>query len=75
MPNNDSHQHVVKTTSQWNDRAVEYWVVPRGCLCIELTPEGKTKLKVGEGNKFYHQLPYVCEGSDLSDYYTSTSFS
>lgn len=70
MPNNDSHQHVVKTTSQWNDRAVEYWVVPRGCLCIELTPEGKTKLKVGEGNKFYHQLPYVCEGSDLSDYYT-----
>jgi len=70
MPNNDSHQHVVKTTSQWNDRAVEYWVVPRGCLCIELTPEGKTKLKVGEGNKFYHQLPYVCEGSDLSNYYT-----
>ena len=70
MSNNDSHQHVVKTTSQWNDRAVEYWVVPRGCLCIELTPEGKTKLKVGEGNKFYHQLPYVCEGSDLSNYYT-----
>ena len=70
MPNNDSHQHVVKTTSQWNDRAVEYWVIPRGCLCIELTPEGKTKLKVGEGNKFYHQLPYVCEGSDLSNYYT-----
>ena len=32
MPNNDSHQHVVKTSEQWNDRAVEFWVVPRGCL-------------------------------------------
>lgn len=69
MPN-DSHQHVVKTTSQWNDRAVEYWVVPRGCLCVELTPDGKTKLKIGEGNKYYHQLPYVTDGSDLSQYYT-----
>ena len=28
MPNNDSHQHVVKTSAQWNDRAVEYWVAP-----------------------------------------------
>lgn len=69
MPN-DSHQHVVKTTSQWNERAVEYWVVPRGCLCVELTPDGKTKLKIGEGNKYYHQLPYVTDGSDLSQYYT-----
>ena len=69
MPN-DSHQHVVKTTSQWNERAVEYWVVPRGCLCVELTPDGKTKLKIGEGNKYYHQLPYVTDGSNLSQYYT-----
>lgn len=71
MPNNDSHQHVVKTTEQWNDRAIENWVVPRGCLCVELTPEHKTKIKIGEGNKFYHQLPYISE-SDLSNYYTKT---
>ena len=70
MPNNDSHQHVVKTSAQWNERAVEYWVVPRGCLCIELTPKGITKLKVGEGDKTYHQLPYICNHEDLSNYYT-----
>ncbi len=70
MPNNDSHQHVVKTTSQWKERAVEYWVVPRGCLCVELTSEGKTKLKVGEGNKYFSQLPYICDHGDLSNYYT-----
>ena len=70
MINNDSHQHIVRTTAQWNDRAVEYWVVPRGCLCVELTPEGKTKLKVGEGNKFFSQLPYICDHEDLSNYYT-----
>ncbi len=70
MPNNDSHQHVVKTSAQWNERAVEYWVVPRGCLCIELTPKGITKLKVGEGDKTYHQLPYICNHEELSNYYT-----
>lgn len=67
---NDSHQHVIKTTSQWNERIVEFWVVPRGCLCVELTEDGKTKLKVGEGNKFYSQLPYVYDESILSQYYT-----
>lgn len=71
MPNNDSHQHVVKTSEQWNERMVEFWVVPRGCLCVELTPRGKTKLKIGEGNKYYSQLPYICD-DDLSQYYTKT---
>ena len=70
MPNNDSHHHVVKTTEQWQDRAVEYWVVPRGTLCVELTPEKKTKIKIGEGSKYYSQLPYICDGHDMSNYYT-----
>jgi len=70
MPNNDSHQHVVKTSAQWNERAVEYWIVPRGCLCIELTPDGKTKIKIGEGNKYYAQLPYITSEADLTQYYT-----
>jgi hypothetical protein len=70
MPNNDSHQHVVKTSEQWNERIVEFWVVPRGCLCVELTQDGKTKIKIGEGNKYYSQLPYICDGDDLSQYYT-----
>lgn len=71
MPNKDSHQHVVKTSEQWNEKIVEFWIVPRGCLCVELTPRGKTKLKIGEGNKYYSQLPYIC-GDDLSQYYTKT---
>ena len=70
MSNTDSHQHVVKTSAQWNERAIEYWIVPRGCLCVELTPKGKTKLKVGEGNKNFYQLPYICDHEDLYNYYT-----
>ena len=70
MPNNDSHQHVVKTSAQWNERAIEYWIVPRGCLCVELTGKGKTKIKVGEGDKNYYQLPYITDYTDLSNYYT-----
>lgn len=67
----DSHMHIVKTTAQWNDRAIANWIIPRGCLCIELTTDYKTKLKIGEGNKYYRQLPYVGgEGGDLSNYYT-----
>lgn len=70
MSNTDSHQHVVKTSAQWNERAIEYWIVPRGCLCVELTPKGKTKLKVGEGNKNYYQLPYIYDFDVLLNYYT-----
>ena len=70
MPYNDDSHHVVKTSAQWDERAIEFWVVPRGCLCVELTPEGKTKIKIGEGNKFYSQLPYVNDMSDLENYYT-----
>ncbi len=70
MPYNDNSHHVVKTSAQWDERAIEFWVVPRGCLCVELTPEGKTKIKIGEGNKFYSQLPYVNDMSDLDNYYT-----
>lgn len=70
MINDDSYQHVVKTSEQWNERAVEYWIVPRGCLCVELTPKGKTKIKIGEGNKYYHQLPYITDYEELNNYYT-----
>ena len=70
MPNDDSYQHVVKTSEQWDERAVKYWVVPRGCLCIELTSKGKTKIKIGEGDKYYHQLTYVSDYEELNNYYT-----
>lgn len=68
--NRDSFDHVVKTAEQWESRSYEYWIIPRGVLCVELTPDKKTKIKIGEGNKIYSQLPYINSEADLSDYYT-----
>lgn len=71
MDYSDFH-HIVRTTAQWADRSVANVSIERGVLCIELTPDGHTKLKVGEGNKYYRQLPYIdgSGGGDLSNYYT-----
>lgn len=66
----DSYLHIVKRTDQWNERAVQSYVIPRGVLCVELTSDGKTKLKVGEGNKYYSQLPYIGNDIDISKYFT-----
>ena len=70
MPENNSNMHVIKTSAQWDERAAQYWVVPRGCLCIEIVNPRKTKIKVGVGDKYYDQLPYIGGDADLSDYYT-----
>ena len=70
MVEKDSFDHVVKTTAQWESQSFEYWIIPRGVLCVELTPDKKTKIKIGEGNKIYSQLPYINSEADLSDYYT-----
>lgn len=70
MVEKDSFDHVVKTTTQWESQSFEYWIIPRGVLCVELTPDKKTKIKIGEGNKIYSQLPYINSETDLSDYYT-----
>jgi hypothetical protein len=69
---NDNFSHIVRTTDQWNDRAIVNTVIPRGCLCVELTPDKKTKIKIGEGDKFYRQLPYIDSIADLSNYYTKS---
>lgn len=66
----NDHHHIIRTTAQWQDRSIANVVIERGTLCIELAPGGKTKIKIGEGNKYYRQLPYVGDGSDLSNYYT-----
>lgn len=66
----DSNIHIVKRTDQWNERAVQSYVVPRGVLCVELTPDGNTRIKVGEGNKYYSQLPYIGANIDISKYFT-----
>lgn len=67
----DHYEHIIRTSKQWTEAGVKNWPVPRGVLCIEVFPDGLTKLKVGEGDKYYRQLPYVGgEGGDLSNYYT-----
>jgi hypothetical protein len=70
IPSSSDKSHVIRTSDQWNSSGDQYHVIPRGVLCIELTSNGKTKIKVGEGNKFYSQLPYISDMEDLSNYYT-----
>ena len=70
MPSSTDRSHVIRTSQQWESAIDKYSVIPWGVLCIELTPDGKTKAKVGEGNKFYSQLPYISNEIDLSNYYT-----
>ena len=67
----DHNDHIVRTKEQWEDRAIANYAIPRGVLCIELTSKTETRLKIGEGDKFYKQLPYVGgDSGDLSNYYT-----
>lgn len=67
----DHIDHIVRTKEQWDDRAIANYAIPRGVLCIELTSKTETRLKIGEGDKFYKQLPYVGgDSGDLSNYYT-----
>ena len=66
----DSNIHIVKRTDQWKERAVQSYIVPRGVLCVELTPDGNTRIKIGEGNKYYSQLPYIGANIDISKYFT-----
>lgn len=65
-----SSMHIIKRSDQWNDRAVRTMIIPRGCLCVELTPDRETKIKVGEGDKTYEQLPYIGVTVDISKYFT-----
>ena len=65
-----SSMHIIKRSDQWNDRAVRTMIIPRGCLCVELTPDHETKIKVGEGDKTYEQLPYIGVTVDISKYFT-----
>ena len=62
-----NNEHIVRTTQQWESSAVKYKIIPRGCVCVELTPDGKTRVKIGEGNKYYEQLPYVDADIDMEE--------
>ena len=62
-----SNEHIVRTTQQWESTVVKYKIIPNGCLCVEFTPDGKTKIKVGDGHKYYSQLPYIGGDIDIQE--------
>lgn len=66
----DHNDHIVGTTYQWNLASYRERIIPRGTLCIELVEPKITKIKIGNGNKHYRDLPYIGGDVDLSNYYT-----
>ena len=62
--------HIVRTSEQWSRSSFQYQIIPAGVLCVELTPTGKTNIKIGEGNKNFIELPYITDQIDLTNYFT-----
>ena len=69
-----------RTTAQW---ATVSRVIPKGFICVELTTDGKCKMKCGDGVQTFADLPYIGGDLDmtainnaittaLTDYYTKT---
>lgn len=69
-----------RTTAQWSSVVR---VIPKGFVCVELTTDGKCKMKCGDGVQTFADLPYVGGDLDmteineaittaLTDYYTKT---
>lgn len=46
------------TTAEWE---TETRIPYRGCACVEFTPDGKTKLKIGNGTNLFSELSYVAD--------------
>lgn len=66
--NNVRVLHDVRTTAEWT--TVGTTVIPKGYLTIEVTTDGKTKVKVGNGTDTWSALKYITEETDLSAYAT-----
>ena len=69
-----------RTTAQW---ATVVRVIPKGFVCVELTSDGKCKMKCGDGVQTFADLPYIGGDLDmtainnaittaLTNYYTKT---
>lgn len=63
--------HIARTTEQWSCKYDRHIIIPEGVLCIEFTPAGETKIKIGDGHKVFAQLPYIGGSSSvIIDAYT-----
>lgn len=64
--------HIILSSEQWNQRVNQYKVIDEGVLCIEIQTPELMLIKIGVGNKFYKDLPYIHGGDgseiDLSSY-------
>lgn len=69
-----------RTTAQWGTVSR---VIPKGFVCVELTTDGKCKMKCGDGVQTFADLPYIGGDLDmtqinnaittaLTNYYTKT---
>ena len=69
-----------RTTAQWGTVSR---VIPKGFVCVELTTDGKCKMKCGDGVQTFTDLPYIGGDLDmtainnaittaLTNYYTKT---
>lgn len=66
-----------KTTDEWAD---ETEIPAKGTICVEVTAEGETKLKIGDGVSAFSGLKYVdcgnadtLDGKHASDFASSTN--
>ena len=69
IANSKDLTHIVRTTQQWTSSYDAYENIPEGVLCIEFTPSGEAKAKIGNGREIFSKLPYI-GGAELTNYYT-----
>ena len=71
IANKNDLSHIVRTTQQWTASYDSYECIPEGVLCVEFTPDGNVKAKIGNGHDIFSKLPYI-GGADLTNYYTKS---
>ena len=54
---------VTKTTAEWADITD---VIIKGVPCVETTTDGKTLMKIGDGERLFAQLPYLTNGMTVT---------
>lgn len=62
---------VNKTTAEW---ASETTIPSKGTPCIEFTVDGKTKLKIGDGENVYGDLSYIADDLTVSSIITALGY-
>ena len=48
--------NITKATAEWSTFST---IIPKGMLCVEICTDGTTRLKVGDGNNIFNNLPYT----------------